>query len=178
MALGIKGLHDQNEYRRYYPAGESMSHILGFTGDHDVGQEGIELSQQAWLGGIPGSRRVIINRRGDVVEDVEAIRAPQAGRDLALAIDTRLQYIAFRELKSAIEANRARAGGLVILDAQTGEILALANWPTYNPNARNRAAAREDAQSRADRRVRAGIDVEAVHDRRGTRGGHGFVPTR
>ncbi len=140
MALGIKGLHDQNEYRRYYPAGESMSHILGFTGDHDVGQEGIELSQQAWLGGSPGSRRVIINRRGDVVEDVEAIRAPQAGRDLALAIDTRLQHIAFRELKSAIETNRAKAGGLVILDARSGEILALANWPTYNPNARNRTA--------------------------------------
>ena len=140
MALRIKGLHDQNEYRRYYPAGESMSHILGFTGDHDVGQEGIELSQQAWLGGSPGSRRVIINRRGDVVEDVEAIRAPQAGRDLALAIDARLQHIAFRELKAAIEANRAKAGGLVILDARSGEILALANWPTYNPNARNRAA--------------------------------------
>ncbi len=140
MALGIKGLHDQNEYRRYYPAGESMSHILGFTGDHDTGQEGIELSQQAWLGGSPGSRRVIINRRGDVVEDVEAIRAPQAGRDLVLAIDARLQHIAFRELKAAIEANRAKAGGLVILDARSGEILALANWPTYNPNARNRTA--------------------------------------
>ena len=93
-----------------------MSHILGFTGDHDVGQEGIELAQQEWLGGQPGSRRVIINRRGDAVEDVESIRAPQAGRDLALAIDTRLQHIAFRELKAAVEANKAKAGGLVILD--------------------------------------------------------------
>jgi cell division protein FtsI (penicillin-binding protein 3) len=141
MALGIKGLHDQNEYRRFYPAGESMSHVIGFTGDHDAGQEGIELAQQSWLGGSPGSRRVIINRRGEVVEDVEAIRAPQAGRDLALSIDARLQHIAFRELRAAIEANRAKAGGLVMIDARTGEILALANWPTYNPNARNRASA-------------------------------------
>jgi len=148
MALGINGLHDQNEYRRYYPAGETMSHILGFTGDHDVGQEGIELAQQDWLGGKPGSRRVIVNRRGDAVEDVEAIRAPQAGRDLALSIDTRLQYLAFRELKAAVEANKAKAGGLVILDIASGEILALANWPTYNPNARNKVA-REKMRNRA-----------------------------
>ena len=148
MALGIKGLHDQNEYRRYYPAGETMSHILGFTGDHDVGQEGIELAQQDWLGGKPGSRRVIVNRRGDAVEDVEAIRAPQAGRDLALSIDTRLQYLAFRELKAAVEANKAKAGGLVILDIASGEILALANWPTYNPNARNKVA-RDKMRNRA-----------------------------
>ncbi len=148
MALGIKGLHDQNEYRRYYPAGETMSHILGFTGDHDVGQEGIELAQQDWLGGKPGSRRVIVDRRGDAVEDVEAIRAPQAGRDLALSIDTRLQYLAFRELKAAVEANKAKAGGLVILDIASGEILALANWPTYNPNARNKVA-RDKMRNRA-----------------------------
>ncbi len=146
--LRIKGIHDQNEYRRYYPAGESMSHILGFTGDHDVGQEGMELAQQEWLGGRPGSRRVIINRRGDVVEDIESVRAPQAGRDLALSIDARLQYLAFRELKAAVEANRAKAGGLVMLDAKSGEILALANWPTYNPNAKNRAG-RERMRNRA-----------------------------
>ena len=147
-ALKIKGVHDQNEYRRFYPVGEMASHIVGFTGDHDVGQEGIELTQQEWLGGKPGSRRVLINRRGEVVEDVESIRAPQPGRDLALSIDARLQYLAFRELKSAVEANRAKAGGLVILDAQTGEILALANWPTYNPNARNRVA-RDKMRNRA-----------------------------
>jgi cell division protein FtsI (penicillin-binding protein 3) len=146
--LKIKGVHDQNEYRRFYPVGEMASHIVGFTGDHDVGQEGIELTQQEWLGGKPGSRRVLINRRGEVVEDVESIRAPQPGRDLALSIDARLQYLAFRELKAAVEANRAKAGGLVILDAQTGEILALANWPTYNPNARNRVA-REKMRNRA-----------------------------
>jgi cell division protein FtsI (penicillin-binding protein 3) len=147
-ALKIKGVHDQNEYRRFYPTGEMVGHIVGFTGDRDVGQEGIELTQQEWLGGKPGSRRVLINRRGEVVEDVESIRAPQPGRDLALSIDARLQYLAFRELKTAVEANRAKAGGLVILDAQTGEILALANWPTYNPNARNRVA-RERMRNRA-----------------------------
>jgi len=147
-ALKIKGINDQNEYRRFYPGGETVSHILGFTGDQDAGQEGIELAQQEWLGGKPGSRRVIINRRGDAVEDVEAIRAPQAGRDLALAIDSRLQYLAFRELKAAVEANKAKAGGLVILDVASGEILALANWPTYNPNARNRVA-REKMRNRA-----------------------------
>ncbi len=147
-ALKIKGIHDQKEYRRFYPAGETMSHVLGFTGDRDVGQEGIELAQQEWLGGKPGSRRVIINRRGDVVEDIESIRAPQAGRDLALALDTRLQYLAFRELKAAVETHRAKAGGLAILDAQSGEILALANWPTYNPNARNKVA-RESMRNRA-----------------------------
>src|SRR5262245_48475344 len=147
-ALKIKGVHDQNEYRRFYPTGEMAGHIVGFTGDHDVGQEGLELAQQEWLGGKPGSRRVLINRRGEVVEDVESIRAPQAGRDLALSIDARLQYLAFRELKSAVDTNRAKAGGLVILDAQSGEILALANWPTYNPNARNRVA-REKMRNRA-----------------------------
>ena len=138
MALRIPGLHDQNEYRRFYPGGDVTAQIIGFTGDHDVGQEGIELAQQAWLAGVPGSRRVIINRRNEVVEDVVPIRTPQAGHDLALAIDARLQYLAFRELKVAIDLNKARAGGIVILDVKTGEILALANWPTYNPNSRDK----------------------------------------
>jgi cell division protein FtsI (penicillin-binding protein 3) len=141
-ALGIKGIHDDDEYRRYYPSGEAMSQVLGITGDRDVGIEGIELAQQAWLGGAPGSRRVIINRRGEVVEDVASLRAPQEGRDLALSIDSRLQYLAFRELKAAVEANKAKAGGLVMLDVKTGEILALANWPSYNPN--NRAKVSRD----------------------------------
>jgi cell division protein FtsI (penicillin-binding protein 3) len=147
-ALGIKGVHDDDEYRRYYPDGEVMSHVLGFTGDHDVGQEGIELAQQPWLGGAPGSRRVIINRRGEVVEDVANIRSPREGRDLALSIDSRLQYLAYRELKAAIETNKAKGGGLVILDTRTGEILALANSPSYNPNNRNHVA-RERMRNRA-----------------------------
>ena len=140
-ALRIKGLNDENGYRRYYPGGETMSHILGFTGDHDAGQEGIELAQQQWLGGRPGSRRVLINRRGEVVEDVQAIRPAEAGHDLALAIDSRLQYLAFREVRAAVEKNRAKAGSIVVLDAKSGEILALANWPAYNPNASKRSGA-------------------------------------
>ncbi len=148
MALRIKGLNEQNEYRRYYPGGEVTAHIVGFTGDQDRGQEGMELSQQDWLGGAPGSRRVVINRRGDVVEDVAAIRSPRAGRDLALALDSRLQYLAFRELKAAVAAQKADAGSLVVLDAHSGEILALANWPTYNPNSRNKVA-RDKMRNRA-----------------------------
>ena len=148
LALGIHGVNDENAYRRYYPGGEVTSHIIGFTGDRDAGQDGMELAQQPWLAGVSGSRRVIINRRGDVVEDVASIRAPQEGRDLALSIDSRLQYLAFRELKNAVETNKARAGGLVILDVKTGEILALANWPTYNPNNLQRTA-RERMRNRA-----------------------------
>ncbi|MCE7878299.1 MAG: penicillin-binding protein 2 [Betaproteobacteria bacterium PRO3] len=148
LALRIKGLNEESAYRRFYPGGEVTSHVLGFTGDRDAGQEGIELAQQGWLAGIPGSRRVIINRRGEAVEDVASIRRPQEGRDLALSLDSRLQYLAFRELKAAVEANKAKAGGLVILDVHTGEILALANWPTYNPNARERTS-RERMRNRA-----------------------------
>jgi cell division protein FtsI (penicillin-binding protein 3) len=148
MQLGIKGLNEQNEYRRYYPAGDVSAQIVGFTGDQDRGQEGIELAQQRWLGGTPGSRRVIINRRGDIVEDVAAIRAPQAGRDLVLSLDSRLQYLAFRELAAGIERTKAKAGGLCILDAKTGEVLALANWPTYNPNRRDKVA-RDRMRNRA-----------------------------
>jgi cell division protein FtsI (penicillin-binding protein 3) len=148
LAIGIKGLNEQNEYRRYYPGGEVTAQIIGFTGDKDAGQEGVELAQQAWLGGTAGSRRVIINRRGDIVEDVAAIRAPQAGRDLVLSIDSRLQYLAFRELAAAVERNKAKAGGLVVVDAQSGEILALANVPSYNPNRRDKTA-RERMRNRA-----------------------------
>lgn len=147
-SLGIKGLHEDDEYRRYYPGGEVMSHVLGFTGDGDVGQEGIELAQQTWLGGAPGSRRVIINRRGDAVEDVANIRSPREGRDLELSIDSRLQYLAYRELKAAVEANKAKAGSVVILDSKTGEILALANCPSYNPNNHSHVA-RERMRNRA-----------------------------
>jgi cell division protein FtsI (penicillin-binding protein 3) len=147
-ALKIKGIHDENEYWRYYPGGDVMSHIVGFTGDRDMGQEGLELAQQSWLGGKPGSRRVIINRRGEIVEDVKSIRAPQEGRDLALSIDSRLQYLAFREIKAAVDANKAHAGAAVILDVKTGEVLALANWPSYNPNNRARAT-RDKMRNRA-----------------------------
>ncbi|MGB7541915.1 MAG: penicillin-binding protein 2 [Burkholderiales bacterium] len=136
--LRIPGLFQDREYRRYYPGGEVMAHVLGFTGADDIGQEGVELAFQDTLTGKPGSRRVIKDRLGQIVEDVESIRAAQAGRDLVLALDARIQNIAFSQLKSAVEQHRAKAGGIVVLDVDTGEVLALANLPTYNPNNRNR----------------------------------------
>ncbi|MEO8165857.1 MAG: penicillin-binding transpeptidase domain-containing protein, partial [Betaproteobacteria bacterium] len=136
VQLNLPGVFLRREYRRYYPAAEVTAHIVGVTGVDDNGQEGIELVYQDWLSGKPGSRRVIKDRLGRVVEDVESIRAPQQGRELALSIDQRIQYLAFRELKRAIVANEAKAGSLVVLDVTTGEVLALANWPTYNPNNR------------------------------------------
>ncbi|MCX8017396.1 MAG: penicillin-binding protein 2 [Rhodocyclaceae bacterium] len=134
--LKLPGIHFQNEYRRYYPAGDVAAHMLGFTGAEDVGQEGIELALEAQLAGKPGSRRVIKDRRGQIVEDVESIRAPQDGRDVMLALDAKLQYLAYSKLKQAVAEHRAKAGGIVMLDAKSGEVLALANWPTYNPNNR------------------------------------------
>ncbi len=136
VALNLPGVSLQREYRRYYPAADVMAQVVGFTSVDDVGQEGMELAQQEWLAGIPGSRKVIKDRIGHVVEDVQGLRAPQPGRDLVLSIDSRIQYLAYRELKSAVAANGAKAGGLVVLDVKTGEILALANWPTHNPNNR------------------------------------------
>jgi cell division protein FtsI (penicillin-binding protein 3) len=136
--LGLPGVHQQNEYRRYYPGGETMAHVIGFTGVDDAGQEGIELAQQALLAGAAGSRRVIKDRLGRIVEDVESIRAAQDGHDLTLALDSKIQNLAFGALKAGVEANRAKAGAIVVLDVRTGEVLALANLPTYNPNNRAR----------------------------------------
>ncbi|HSS47246.1 MAG TPA: penicillin-binding protein 2 [Burkholderiales bacterium] len=138
VQLGIPGVFLQREYHRYYPAGEVMAHLLGFTGMDDNGQEGLELAYQDWLAGKPGSRRVIKDRLGRIVEDVESISAPQEGRTLTLSIDSKIQYLAYRELKQAVEANHAKAGGIVVLDAKSGEVLALANVPSYNPNNRIR----------------------------------------
>ncbi len=135
-ALNLPGIHDQREYRRYYPSAEVAAHMLGFTGAEDVGQEGVELAFESTLAGKPGSRRVIKDRRGEVVEDVESIRAPQEGKDISLALDAKIQYLAYTNLRQAIAENRAKAGGIVVLDAKTGEVLALANAPTYNPNNR------------------------------------------
>jgi cell division protein FtsI (penicillin-binding protein 3) len=136
--LGIPGIHLQNEYRRYYPGGETMAQVIGFTGVDDAGQEGIELAHQPLLAGAAGSRRVIKDRLGRIVEDVESIRAAQDGRDLTLALDSKIQNLAFGALKSAVEAHKAKAGAIVVLDVRSGEILALANLPTYNPNNRAR----------------------------------------
>ena len=137
VQLNLPGIFLQREYRRYYPAADVTANVVGVTGVDDNGQEGIELAYQDWLSGKAGSRRVIKDRLGHVVEDIESIRAPQQGRELALSIDQRIQYLAFRELKSAIALNEAKAGSLVVIDVTTGEVLALANWPTYNPNNRD-----------------------------------------
>lgn len=136
MELGIPGVFLQRGYRRYYPAGDVTAHVLGFTGVDDNGQEGLELTYQKWLAGQVGSRRVIKDRPGHIIEDVESIRTPQEGRNLALSIDRKIQYLAFRELKAAVDQHKAKAGAIVVLDAKTGEILALANLPSYNPNNR------------------------------------------
>jgi cell division protein FtsI (penicillin-binding protein 3) len=138
VELNIPGVFLQREYRRFYPAGEVTAHLIGITDIDDKGQEGLELAYQDSLAGKPGSRRVIKDRLGRIIEDVESIRAPQQGHDLALSIDRRIQYLAYRELKVALEQHRAKAGGIVVLDAKTGEVLALANLPAYNPNNRER----------------------------------------
>jgi cell division protein FtsI (penicillin-binding protein 3) len=137
-ALDLPGIHDQKEYRRFYPTGDVMAHVLGFTGVDDAGQEGVELAFNSELSGKPGSRRVIKDRRGQIVEDVESIHAPQEGKDITLALDSKIQYLAYSNLKQAVIENRAKAAGIVVLDAKTGEVLALANLPTYNPNNRVR----------------------------------------
>ena len=137
VQMDLPGVFLRREYRRYYPAGETLAHVVGFTDVDDKGQEGLELALQDQLAGRPGSRRVIRDRLGHVVEDVASIRAPQQGHDLALAIDLNLQYLAYRELKNAMEQHQAKAGGIVVLDVKTGEVLALANLPTYNPNNRS-----------------------------------------
>lgn len=135
-ALRLPGIHQDREYRRYYPAGEMVAHLVGFTGVDDKGLEGVELAFQNQLLGRPGSRSVIRDRRGQIVEDVGSIRPPQDGKDIGLALDNKIQYLAYSHLRQAVADNRAKAGGVVVLDAKTGEILALANWPTYNPNNR------------------------------------------
>ena len=137
-ALKLPGVGLDKEYRRYYPTGEMTAHVVGFTGVDDKGLEGVELAFQSQLLGHSGSRSVIKDRRGQIVEDVGSIRLPQDGRDIRLALDSKIQYLAYSHLKQAIADHKAKAGGAVVIDAKTGEILALANWPTYNPNNRER----------------------------------------
>jgi cell division protein FtsI (penicillin-binding protein 3) len=136
VELNMPGVFLKREYRRYYPAGALTAHVLGFTDVDDKGQEGIELAWQDELAGKPGSRRVIKDRKGRIVEDVESIQSPRSGQNIALSLDSKIQYLAYRELSQAVEINKAKAGGIVVLDAQTGEVLALVNLPTYNPNNR------------------------------------------
>jgi cell division protein FtsI (penicillin-binding protein 3) len=148
VQLALPGIALKREYRRYYPDGEVTAHLLGFTDVDDRGQEGLELAYQDWLSGQPGSRRVIKDRLGQVVEDAQSVRAPVEGRDLALSIDRKLQYLAYRELKAAVIQHRAKAGGIVAIDVRTGEVLAMANVPAYNPNNRTQLDVRR-ARNRA-----------------------------
>ena len=134
--LGIPGIAQNNEYKRLYPEGEAMAHIVGFTNVEDRGQEGMELAKEKELAGQPGRRKVIQDRLGRYVEGLGIIHPPKDGADLQLSIDSKVQFLAFNELKAIAEKHRAKAAGAVVLDVQTGEILALANWPTYNPNTR------------------------------------------
>ena len=136
MALKIPGVFQQREFRRFYPSGDVTAHVIGFTGLDDQGQEGIELAQQAMLAGATGQKRVIKDRKGRVVEDIENLKAPREGKPLKLSIDERFQNLVHRELKAAVEANKAKGGALVMLDAKTGEILALVNQPDFNQNNR------------------------------------------
>ncbi|HRO60330.1 MAG TPA: penicillin-binding protein 2 [Burkholderiaceae bacterium] len=136
--LDIAGVHQQREYKRHYPEGETIAHVIGFTNVEDVGQEGVELAKNAVLSGQAGSRRVIRDRLGRVVEDVGATREPHNGSDLALSIDSKVQYLAFNAVREAVDEHRARAGAAVVIDVRSGEILALANWPTFDPNLREK----------------------------------------
>lgn len=134
--LDIPGISLDQEFRRYYPAGEVTAHVVGFTNIDDVGQEGLELAYDDWLKGTPGSKRVLKDRLGRVVENVESINIPRPGKNLELSIDLRIQYLAYRELKAAVAEHNARGGTLVMLDARTGEVLAMVGQPSYNPNNR------------------------------------------
>ena len=141
MALDVTGIYLQQEYRRYYPAGEVAGHLVGFTNIDDAGQEGLELAYDDWLSGEPGAKRVVKDGRRHSIENVENIRSAHPGKDLKLSIDRRIQYLAYRELKAAVRQHHARSGSVVVLDNRTGEVLALVNQPSFNPNNRKRLKA-------------------------------------
>ena len=147
-ALGIKGIYQRMEYRREYPEGEALAHVVGFTNVEDVGQEGIELAFNKELAGRNGSRRVIKDRMGRVVEAVGETVPPADGRDLQLSVDSKVQYFAYQKLRDAVQLHKARAGSVVVLDAVTGEVLALANYPSYSPS-RRRNLTGEQLRNRA-----------------------------
>lgn len=136
LALKLPGVSVQREYRRYYPAGEVTGHLIGFTDIDDEGQEGLELAFNHWLAGESGAKRVLKDRLGRSVENVESIRPPHHGKELRSSIDLRIQYLAYRALKAAIRSYDAASGSIVVLDVKTGEVLAIVNQPTYNPNDR------------------------------------------
>ena len=152
LAHGIPGVFSQREFRRFYPQGEAMAHVLGFTNIDDRGQEGLELAFDEWLRGKPGIKKVIRDRRGRIVENVDLVEPAEPGHDLTLSIDRRIQYLAYRELKAALLEHDASSGSVVVLDVATGEVLAMASLPSYNPNA-------VDGSNREGRRNRSVTDV-------------------
>lgn len=137
-ALDIPGIYSRGEYKRFYPEGEITAHLIGFTNIEDKGQEGVELGDQHVLAGTPGMRRVIKDRMGHIIEDVDEQVVPHNGTDVDLSIDSKIQYIAYTNLKAAVEKSKAKAGAAIVIDVKTGEVLALVNYPTYNPNDRSR----------------------------------------
>jgi len=141
LALKLPGINVQREYRRYYPASEVAGHLIGFTNIDDVGQEGLELAANNWLSGESGAKRVLKDRLGRSIENIESISPPHHGKDLHASIDLRLQYLAYRTLKAAVKSYNARSGSVVVIDIMTGEVLAMVNQPTYNPNDRSQFAA-------------------------------------
>ncbi|MDF1821602.1 MAG: penicillin-binding transpeptidase domain-containing protein [Alcanivoracaceae bacterium] len=136
LDAGVPGIYSLTEYRRYYPAGEVAGHIVGFTNIDDVGQEGIELSMEQTLRAHPGKKKVVRDLLGRVIQDIEILEPAHSGNDVRLSIDLRIQYLAYRELLTAVNRHKARGGSVVILDSRTGEILAMVNQPAYNPNNR------------------------------------------
>lgn len=136
LDLKVPGVYGLEEFRRFYPAGEVTAHVVGFTDVDDKGREGVELAFEEWLAGVPGKRQVLKDRRGRLIKDVQVTQNAKAGKTLALSIDLRLQYLAHRELRNALIEQGAKAGSLVMIDVKTGEILAMVNQPSYNPNNR------------------------------------------
>ncbi|HCJ31054.1 MAG TPA: cell division protein [Pseudomonas sp.] len=136
LDLNIPGVYSQEEFRRFYPAGEVAAHVVGFTDIDDRGREGLELAYDEWLAGVPGKRQVLKDRRGRLIKDVQVTKNAKAGKALALSIDLRLQYLAHSELRKVVQEYGAKAASLVMVDVKTGEVLAMANQPTYNPNNR------------------------------------------
>lgn len=136
LDLKIPGVYAQEEFRRFYPAGEVTAHLVGFTDIDDRGREGMELAYDEWLAGVPGKRQVLKDRRGRLIKDVQVVQNAKPGKPMALSIDLRLQYLAHSELRNVVQEYGAKAASLVMVDVETGEILAMANQPTYNPNNR------------------------------------------
>jgi len=162
LKLGIPGVFSQREFKRYYPSGEVMAHVLGYTNIDDQGQEGAELAFNDWLSGKPGLKRVLRDRLGHEVENVELLREAQPGRDLTLSIDRRIQYLAYRELMAGLRKHNAKSGSMVVMNAKTGEIIAMVNLPSYNPNSRGSAPAEYRRNRAVTDVVEPGSTMKAV----------------